>query len=77
MGYAVAFSPCVSCGHPFTYNPLKVPSVTIPKSQGGTGTREPICEACVARVNPIRVANGLAPIVPAPGAYDACDESEI
>jgi hypothetical protein len=39
--------------------------------------REPIYEGCVARVNPIRIANGLAPIVPLPDAYEPCDESEL
>jgi len=48
-----------------------VPSVRIGHA------REPICQACVDRVNPTRIAGGLAPIVPLPGAYEADDESEL
>ncbi len=71
MGYIHAFSACIGCGQPFFYNPVKVPSLTV------RGTREPICQTCVDRVNPRRIANGLPPIVPMPGAYDAADESEL
>ena len=71
MGYITAISPCVGCGRIFTYNPTKVPSITI------NGQREPICQTCVDRVNPRRVANGLEPIVPLSGAYEAADESEL
>lgn len=71
MGVAFAMGPCICCRIPFTFNPLRVPSVTI------NGAREPICAACVARYNPIRIKNGLPPIVPFPDAYDACDESEL
>lgn len=49
----------------------------VPSTSAITGQREPICESCVDRLNPIRVANGLAPIAPLPGAYDACDEDEL
>lgn len=66
-----AFSACAGCRQVFFYNPVRVPSIRI------NGVREPICRACVERVNPRRIANGLAPIVPLPGAYDACDESEL
>lgn len=71
MGYAFATSPCIGCGRLFSYNPVRVPSLT------WKGTREPICLACVERVNPQRIANGLEPIVPAPDAYEPCDESEL
>lgn len=71
MGYAFATSPCAGCHRLFSYNPMRVPSIRI------QGEREPICEACVTRVNPMRIKNGLPPIVPLPGAYDACDESEL
>ena len=70
MGFISAYSACVACGRPFHYNPFRVPSITI------NGTREPICEACVALVNPRRIANGLEPITPLPGAYEPADESE-
>jgi hypothetical protein len=50
---------------------MRVPSITY------NGDRKPICRDCVTRVNPMRIANGLEPIVPFPDAYDACDESEL
>ena len=65
MGYVFALGPCVGCKQTFMFNPLSVPSVRV-----DGGPREPICAACVARWNPIRVANGLPPIVPAPDAYE-------
>jgi hypothetical protein len=55
---------CIGCHRVFTFNADRVPSLTV------NGTREPICIDCVHRVNPRRVANGLAPIVPLPGAYE-------
>jgi hypothetical protein len=39
--------------------------------------RQPICRACVERVNPVRVKNGLEPIVPHADAYEPCEESEL
>lgn len=71
MGYALATSHCFGCNRLFTYNPMRVPSINI------RGSREPVCLACVEAANPKRIANGLAPIVPAPDAYEACDESEL
>jgi hypothetical protein len=73
MGYALAHGACFGCGRIFSYNPVRVPSITSPK----TGSREPICQACVDRANPRRIANGLPPIVPHPEAYEPCDESEL
>lgn len=70
-GFAFALSPCAGCGKPFTYNPLRVPSVVV------NGSREPICFDCVQRANPVRIANGLEPIVPLPDAYEACAEAEL
>jgi hypothetical protein len=71
MGYALATSHCIGCGQIFSYNPVRVPSIRI------NGSREPICLPCVKLVNPIRVKNGLDPIVPKPDAYEACDEGEL
>ena len=71
MAYAQAWGPCIGCRRVFGFNPVRVPSITI------NGNREPICRDCVARVNPMRVANGLPPIEPFPDAYDGCDESEL
>lgn len=67
MGYG----PCVSCNRSFTFNPAKVPSIAL------NGAREPICKTCVEEANPLRVANGLDPIVLHPNAYEPCDESEL
>lgn len=69
--YAFACSACYGCKRTFTYNPVRVPSINI------NGSREPICQVCVDRVNPRRIANGLEPIVPHPDAYGACHESEL
>lgn len=69
--YALAHGTCIGCGQFFSFNPMRVPSIPI------KGVREPICAFCVERVNPQRIKNGLPPIVPAPDAYDACDESEL
>jgi hypothetical protein len=71
MAYAFCASPCVGCHRLFSYNPVHVPSLTV------NGSRKPICQACVDRANPRRIANGLPPIVPLPDAYEACDESEL
>jgi hypothetical protein len=71
MGYALAMGSCYSCHKPFSFNPLRVPSLRV------NGVREPICQECVDKVNPMRIANGLPPIVPARDAYDACDEGEL
>jgi len=71
MGYVQAMSECYGCKRLFSYNPVRVPSLIV------NGTREPICLDCVERVNPQRIANGLEPIVPLPGAYEACEEGEL
>ena len=67
MGWMIATSECFACHRIFSYNPERVPSIISPK----TGTKEPICLACVERANPIRIKNGLEPIRPLPGAYEA------
>jgi hypothetical protein len=71
MGYAIVMSACYGCHRLFSYNPVRVPSVTV------NGAREPICRACIERVNPMRLAKGLPPIVPLPDAYEAVEESEL
>jgi hypothetical protein len=73
MGYVYGTSACFGCERIFSYNPMRVPSIIDPK----TGSREPICLDCVNFANPQRVANGLDPIVPAPDAYEPCDENEL
>jgi len=71
MGFVLCHSACVGCGRVFAYNPLRVPSIRI------NGNSEPICRACVLYVNPLRIANGLEPIVPFRDAYDPIDEYEL
>jgi hypothetical protein len=67
-GAMFATGPCIGCGVIFTFNPELVPS-----SSAVTGKREPICRACVERINPRRIANGLEPIQPLPGAYEPAE----
>lgn len=71
MSYALAFSPCVMCHQPFTYNPMRVPSIVV------NDVREPLCQPCVARANVIRKENGLDLIVPLSDAYEACPAEEL
>jgi hypothetical protein len=71
MGYALCHGYCIGCGRLFSFNPIRVPSLP------WKGSKEPICQGCVDRVNPLRIKNGLEPIVPAPDAYEACEESEL
>lgn len=71
MGYALCTGICIGCGRVFSFNPMRVPSLP------WHGSREPICQDCVTRVNPKRIANGLQPIVPHPDAYEPCDEHEL
>ena len=71
MGYVSAMGPCFACHKPFTFNPMRVPSLRI------NGVREPVCRECVEKANLLRIANGLEPIVIQPGAYDWADEEEL
>lgn len=61
---------CICCEQLFAFNPFLVPSIEV------EGVLEPLCRACVTLANPRRVANGLAPIVVRPGAYDAIPEGD-
>ena len=71
MAYVTCASRCYSCGNLFNYNPNLVPSITI------DGERQPFCLNCVEAANPVRIQNGLLPIVPLPGAYEPCEENEL
>lgn len=42
-GYLQVMAPCVGCGEVFTFHPRKVPSVTIPREQGGSGSPSASC----------------------------------
>jgi len=71
-GYVYATSECLGCKRVFSYNPLRVPSCS-----AVTGKREPICLDCVHRINPMRIKNGLAPIIPHRDAYEPAREDEL
>jgi hypothetical protein len=71
MGYVTAMGTCFACHKPFTFNPVRVPSIRV------NGSREPVCRECVELANPRRIANGLEPIRIYDDAYDACDEQEL
>jgi len=66
MGYMIATGNCFGCGRLFDFNPERVPSIRDPR----TNEREPICRACVERVNPTREQRGLEPIRVVAGAYE-------
>lgn len=83
MSAIMAMAPCFGCGSLFTFNPDKVPSIPICSGCGGSAethkadcertyelVRQPICQDCVNRVNPIRIQGGFEPIRVLPGAYD-------
>ena len=71
MGYLLVMGECIGCRRIMHFHPHRVPSIRI------NGVRQPICQACVDRVNPKRIANGLEPIHVLPGAYDVAEESEL
>jgi hypothetical protein len=70
-GYVWVTSECFGCHRLMVYNPVHVPSIRI------NGQREPVCLDCVHRVNPQRVKNGLAPIIPHRDAYSPAREDEL
>ena len=71
MGYAIVLGECYGCGRIFGFSATKVPSIPV------DGVRRPVCEDCVNRVNPTRIANGLEPIEVLPGAYEPDEEGEL
>lgn len=76
MGYMIVLGSCYSCRRPFTFNPERVPSVRVNAEgvEDPAGVRQPICLECIDAANPIRVANGLNPLVPHPDAYEATED---
>ena len=72
MGYAYVIGNCIVCGRLFTFHPHHVPS-----SSAVTGKREPVCRACMDRLNEIRKDRGLEPFPILPDAYEACPEEEL
>jgi hypothetical protein len=70
--YVLAIGPCVCCQRVFAFHPHRVPSTDV-----FTGTREPICETCMAAVNAKCIARGLPPHEILPGAYEPLPESDL
>jgi len=64
MGWMTVVGECFACHRVFSFSAERVPSIVV------DGVRQPICRDCVELANPTRVANGLEPIRPLPGAYD-------
>lgn len=71
MGFALAHADCIACGQPFSFNPVRVPSIRV------NGVREPVCEPCMTRANVTRAAAGRPLLTILPGAYEPADESEM
>jgi hypothetical protein len=71
-GYCFALGPCIGCGKIFCFNPIKVPS-----SSAITGKREPVCAACMNRINTYRVEHDLPPFVIQPDAYEPIPEGDV
>ena len=71
MGYVMATSPCFGCGGLFSYNPNKVPSIRI------EGVRQPVCRACMDRVNEMRRNKGVPEHPISPDAYEPLNEAEL
>ncbi len=71
-GTVIAIGPCYACGELFGFDPDTVPAIPIdpdnglPPDRGGDRARavnRPICDMCLAGINPIRAANGLPPFI--------------
>jgi len=71
MGYVTCMGRCAVCGGLMSFNPVRVPSITI------KGNREPVCQSCMARINALRKEKGLEEFPVLPDAYEACDENEL
>ena len=71
MGFAFLMATCISCGLPFTCNPLTVPSIRL------KGVKEPVCKGCMDAVNARRERLGLTPFPILPDAYEAVDETKL
>lgn len=67
MGYYSLIASCFGCGKVFASNPDHVPSYQ----------NQPVCEDCINRANPQRIANGLDPIVIHPMAYQPAEEGAL
>jgi len=70
--YCFVVGNCCACGALVTFNPVRVPSLTV------NGSKEPLCRGCFARWNAIhRVPKGLEPVEAHADAWEACHTSEL
>lgn len=85
-GYVYVLGPCLVCGQPFTYNPVRVPSHPARRlpdsgqlvpSTNPSDPKEPICSTCIVRVNAGRRAAGRPEWTVHPDAYEPAPESEL
>ena len=70
-GYVMMVGSCFGCSRVFSFNPMRVPSITV------QGDRKPVCEQCIARANTKRAEMGLPPHVIHPEAYEAAPEEDL
>lgn len=71
-GYVFAMGPCLLCTVPFTFNPNSVPS-----HRDDKGVKQPICRACINKLNARRAEKDLPPLEIQPDAYSAIPENEL
>ena len=72
MGYALGYGSCFSCRQPFSFNPVRVPSI-----RDHNNERQPVCKACVEAANTMRKIKGVALFAIPKDAYQACNEEEL
>ena len=72
MGYAVIIGQCYGCGHPFTFNPHKVPSVRDSKNE-----KQPVCRTCMNGINYKREKSGMKKFEIPADAYEPINENEM
>jgi hypothetical protein len=72
MGYAIIVEACYGCRNVITFNPHKVPSLTV------DGIRRPLCQDCFDHLNEYRIKHGIeAWPQPHPDAYQPISEYEL
>ena len=76
MTFMYCSSQCLLCDQVFSYNPDQVPSIRAKRINNrwvadATGSREPICKSCIAKVNEDRAKIGNRPFDVLAEAYEA------
>lgn len=76
MAWMTVYGPCCLCGGLFHFNADQVPSIRGAYREGKfkpdpAGTKEPVCESCMALINAERAKHGLEPFPILPDAYEA------